>query len=117
MKMQVQRLESDIRNQITKNQAIKQRLVFLQETLCEGFEGASLPAVKSVPSVDTIYEYLKEVESAVARETTREDDDKQSTMEVVRETAKDLTQKVRERKEEEEKEEKIQEDEETMDAS
>ena len=98
MKSQTQRLESDIQNQILKNQLLKERLVFLQETASESFGSVSIPGVDSVPSVDTIQDYLKEVESVVARQPAG--DDKQSKMvSTVRRVAKELTERVKEREE------------------
>ena len=98
MKAQTQRLESDIQNQSLRNQALKQRLVFLQETLTDSFQSLSIPGMDSVPSVDTIQAYLKEVESLVAKQPAG--GDKQSeVVAMVRKVAKELMEQVREQEE------------------
>ena len=96
MQGQTQRLESDIQNQILKNRVLKQRLVCMQETLTDTFSGVSIPGIDSVPSVDTILDYLKEVESVVARQQAG--GDKQSeVVSIVRRVAKETIEQVRER--------------------
>ena len=96
MKSQTDRLESDIQNQILKNQVLKQRLIFLQEMLSEAFGNFNLPGIDSVPSADTIHDYLKEVESVVAKQPA---DDKQpnKVVSTVRKVAKEMMERARER--------------------
>ena len=99
MKRQTDRLESDIQNQILKNQILKKRLVFLQETLSDTFGSLTIPGTHSVPSVDTIREYLKEVESVVAKQPVGEDKQFDEVVTTVRWVAKETMERVRERDE------------------
>ena len=97
MRAQTSRLESEIQNQTLQNQALKQRLVFLRETLTDAFGEVTLVGIDSIPSVDTIEDYLKELEAVVARQP----DDKQSdVVSTVRKVARELFERVRERGEE-----------------
>ena len=99
MRRQTDRLESDIQNQILKNQILKKRLVFLQETLSDTFGSLIIPGIHSVPSVDTIREYLKEVESVVAKQPVGEDKQFDEVVTTVRWVAKETMERVRERDE------------------
>ncbi|CAI8057148.1 High mobility group protein 20A [Geodia barretti] len=99
MKRQTVRLESDVQNQILKNQILKKRLVFLQETISDTFGSLSIPGIHSVPSVDTIQEYLKEVESVVAKQPAGEDKQFDEVFFTVRRVAKETMERVREREE------------------
>ena len=67
MKMQIKRLESEIEAQTLRNKSSKEHLVFLQEALTDAFCDTPIPGTETVPTVDTIESYLKELESTVAK--------------------------------------------------
>ena len=97
MRTQTNRLETEIQNQTLQNQVLKQRLVFLKETLSDAFGEVTFPGIDSVPSVDTIEDYLKELEAVVARQSNEEHSD---VVSMVRKVARELFERVRERGEE-----------------
>ena len=66
MTAQVGRYEAEIQNQTFKNESLKQHLVLLQEMLTDAFSELDIPGIDSVPSVDTIESYLRELEALVA---------------------------------------------------
>ena len=107
MKTQTGRLHSDIQNQILRNLTLKQRLVLLQETLCDVFQGRSIPGIDSVPSPDNIVEYLKKVESVVAKQPVGEDKEFDEVVSMVRRVAKETMERVKERSGEGEQEENM----------
>ena len=93
MRLQITRLEGEIQNQTLQNHILKQRLVFLQESLTDAFSGASVPGIDSVPSVESIDEYLKQVEGVVSDVN----DEHSDVVSMVRGVAKELLERVRER--------------------
>ena len=103
MKAQTERLENEIQNKKLRNQILKQRLVFLQETLTDTFSGVNIPGIDSVPSVDTIAEYLREVETVVVAKQPGDDDKHSDVVSMVRRVAKELVERVRERETQDEK--------------
>ena len=92
MRAQINRLEGDIQSQMLKKQTLKQRLVFLQESLTSAFEDVSIPGIDSVPSVDTIETYLKEIEGVIARQSNDENSD---VVSMVRRVCKELIERER----------------------
>ena len=97
MGTQTQRLETDIQTQKLRNQVLRQRLGFLKESLADAFGGVAIPGIDSVPSVDTIAEYLKEVESVVVAKQPGDDDKHSKVVSTVRKVARELVERVRER--------------------
>ena len=58
-RIEFSRLESEIQNQTLQNQALKQCLVFLRETLNDAFGEVTIAGIDFVPSVDTSEDLLK----------------------------------------------------------
>lgn len=100
MRAQINRLEGDIQSQMLRNQTYKQRLVFLQESLTSAFEDVPIPGIDSVPSVDTIETYLKQIEALVAQES---DDEHSDVVSMVRKVSKELIERERTQERTEEK--------------
>lgn len=93
MKMQIKRLESEIEAQTLKNKSSKAHLVFLQEALTDAFCDTPIPGTETVPTVDTIESYLKELESIVAKAPG----DHTELVARVTKVARDVEEKARER--------------------
>ena len=106
MRAQSSRLEGEIQGQILRNRTLKQRLVFLQESLTSAFGEVTIPGIDSVPTVDTIESYLKKVEALVARQP---DDKHSDVVSMVRKVSMELVERVREREKAEEMQERTEE--------
>ena len=96
MRTQTHRLETDIQAQILQNQRLKQRLVFLQESLTDAFSDVTIPGLNSVPSVDTIGKHLKQVEAVVIGGKL-DGDEHSDVVATVRRVASELVERVKER--------------------
>ena len=93
MKVQIQKLQTEVDIQSRKNKALKEHLVFLQESLTDSFCDVPVPGTETLPTVDTIESYLKELEAVV----TKEPGEHSNLVTIVTKVANDVEEKARAR--------------------
>lgn len=106
MRTQIGRLEEEISNQTQKNLSLKEHVILLSEALFDKFSGTPIPGSDNVvPSLDTMEDYLKELEIVVAKQPDQHAELVAMAAEVVSDLELLTKEEEEEEKEKEEKEE------------